>query len=247
MLHPLAKKRDNNRFEGIGEFQFAGHFALEHCRRLFFDALAQVEPELLRSLIAGPYQVALGSGIDLSTKTPSSRDQLTTALTEVRKAARAWCTRWRLVDSWCLDFAYDTVLFWVRQPEHKDRWAEETSEWVHQHSFPRFHELKFDFGGWSMVLQTWNDFEASARASFEKCLTEYRKEAELAATLGGLVRTKTKRRTEHFLWLARRVLKQQRPSEMARFSANVTADSVRKATTRLAKEIGLTLPAAVRS
>ncbi len=235
--------RYSNRFEGIGEFQFPGHYTLEHGRRLFFDALAKVEPEVPRSLVAGPYKVALSSGMDLSGETPSSRDRLRAALRGVRKAARAWCARWGLVDPWCVDLAHDTVLRWVREPEFKDRWAEEVWEWIHEDSFPRFHDLKFEFRGWSIVLQTWNDFEATAQASYEKYLDEYRSEVELrAVTRLGLVRTKTKRRPDHFYWLARHVLRRERPSEIARFSVDASAGSVGKAIRRLARDIGLTLP-----
>ena len=233
---------NSNRFEGIGEFQFPGDSALEHGRRLFFDALVQVEPEVLRSLVAGPYQVALKSGIDLSAETPSSRGQLTAAVRKVRKAAKAWCARWGLVDPWCVDLAHDTALGWLREPERKGSWAEEAWEWIHEDSFPRWRDLKFEFRGWRMVRKTWKDFEAAALASYEKYLDEYRREAELgAATHLGLVRTKTKRQPDHFLWLARHVLRRETPSEIARFSADASADSVRKAIGRLARDIDLTL------
>lgn len=232
------------RFEGIGEYQFPGDSARERGRRLFFSAMAQVKPEILESLADGPYRVALECGIDLSGESPSPQKEILAAVRRVRKATRAWCTRWGLIDSWCEDLASDTVFGWARNPESKFRWAAEDSEWIADASFPRFRSFKFKFSAWSYALQTWNDFKADAWAAYRKYLAEYRQEAERAvAEDRGSTRTKSKRKPVHYFWLVRYLLLGQSASEIANFDVGApSAGAVLKAINRLARDIGLSLP-----
>ena len=94
------------------------------------------------------------------------------------------------------------------------------------------------------MLQTWDDFEAATSASYRRQLEQYRREAERVAEKGhGLVRTRVKRKGVHYFWLARYLLIGQSASEIACFGVDApSAEAVRKAIKRLARNLGLTLP-----
>ncbi|MGO9607221.1 MAG: hypothetical protein ACLQAT_28145 [Candidatus Binataceae bacterium] len=231
-----------NRLEGIGEFHFPGEAGRRFARRRFFEALAAVCPKLLETL-EGPYSVARKEKIELASGSETPAEELAPKLAKLRRAIDKWCVRWNLKDGWCRDLAYDTVLAWIRTPSWNGKWAPDDSEWLEVVSFPCSSQFTFSFRPWRFVLERGTEYEANLKNSFENQLKQHLEAAEHNALKRcRLIRSKAKRESDHFYWLARRFFGQT-GADMARsMPRGLTPRAIEKAIKSLADYLQLSLP-----
>jgi hypothetical protein len=234
-------------------------------RGRFLAAVAQVEPEVLRSLGGAPL-VALNE-LDAS---PNffifewSLVEVSQSLRMLRSALLEWSRRWNLNETWCLDWAVQTLSWWRLRP------CDEQTEWHYDPLSGNPLPEAFQIPTFELRLRAWDpkamaraDFETQVQCIIKRALAKYLDEVVEIADMSGLVRTPERRDLEAFYWLARRQLKGESPADIARgsdidgcwssdgttkserrtrdASRAVTVQRVKKAISRLAKFIGLTL------
>ena len=139
-------------------------------RAVFWDALRELRPDVLRDLAASPVvteALRLGgkSGVAFPPPSPS-----------VVAEAEAWAERWHLTAAWCVEAAANIACLWTGWPEGHA--ALDLSGAV----------VGFSWGGpqfrfkvsppWRPPFETWPAFRARAEAAFAKALVAYRGEAE---------------------------------------------------------------------
>ena len=147
-------------------------------------------------------------------------------LTSHREALTTWSEKNGLSDSWAIDVAIETLAYW--QGHAGDFWVYPNAGKGYLSPFDEEVRLS-----WDPTVETWTDFNRRARAALEG----YRTRTKDIAKRDGF-QPVPRRNLEHLDWLVSwQVKKLSRPEIADR--ANVTPDAVKKATKRLAKEMGL--------
>ena len=240
-------KHKNSGRLGSGEFQYTDGFNVGraepelkqdgptkerlHKEALFLNAVFEVEPaaqESLESILATlPMFVRDG---ELPTVEPDKIKQ--------------WCSRWHLNVRWCEDFAEQQVLQWwleSRNSRYSSTALKERAEAQELAAQPfQDQRLVIDCGFWPITQLTRKEFKEQCQHLFEEKFKEFCDAAEVKAKAAGMKRTREKREHDHFVWLARHLVRGEKAGDIKRFSANLEKTSVRainKAITALAREL----------
>ena len=242
------RKHKNSGRLGSGEFQYTDGFNVGraepelkqdgptkeqlHMQALFLNAVFEVEPaaqESLESILATlPMFVMDG---ELPKVEPDKIKQ--------------WCSRWHLNVRWCEEFAEQRVLqLWLesRNSRYSLTALKERAQAQELATQP-FQDLRLviDCGFWPITQLTRKEFKGQCQRLFEEKFKEFCHAVEVKAK-AGMKRTREKREHDHFVWLARHLVKGEKAGDIKRFSANLEKTSVRainKAITALARELEL--------
>jgi hypothetical protein len=249
----LKGKHDKALRMGLGEFQYPGGLNVTrqeagldlagpkkervHKEALFLDAVFTVEPKALVSLLA----------LKKNLTKLSLQDDLPPLL---KKRIQGWCTRWHLNSRWCEEFAEHFLLQQLlkSQPGGKKYSEEELKlrfEAQERATQPyNEHRLKIDFGAWPITQWTRKRFLEECQRIFDRAANAFCDDVESMAEADGMERTHEKRELDHFLWLARNLVKGETADHIKRFSSKsekLSLRAIRKAITTLARELDLSL------
>jgi hypothetical protein len=234
---------------------FGGLTSVERARQQSLEASAVYEPELLRSLRAGPYSAAQKVGDVEGLSTPRNPEAL-----KLAESTKKWAARWNLDASWCAWTAHYTVCAWLKDGDRADfkRWA---FPWVRSGSTfqltPAPQVFSFEATWFDWVVES-GAFVQQTAARFKK---EIRKFVEGTVALRKEQRLRhsvKKREEEHFYWLAQYQIRRMSFAEIHRGithdrvapkpghkhrdgSKNLTPEAIQMGVTRLAKLIDLKL------
>jgi len=153
-----------------------------------------------------------------------------------RPLLKRWGEQFGLRAQWCLDWAWaEKLAVWWAQERKQLGVVQTVWSGTAPISAP---PLRVEVSPWDITESTRSSFEKQAREQFESTLVEYCDQLEAAARSAGYVRTKERRNSDHFRWLA--------VYQVCRFSQEAIADAigvhrqaVQSSISGLAKEIGL--------
>jgi hypothetical protein len=250
----LKGKHDKALRMGLGEFQYPGGFNATrqeagldldgpkkerlHAEALFLEAVFAVEPKVRSSLQA----------LTKASSALSMHDDLPPALKE---KIRRWCSRWHLNSRWCEEFAEQFVLqqLFESQPggeKYSEEELKRRADAQERATQPyKEHRLKIDFGAWPITQWTRKRFLEECQRIFDRDVSAFCDGIERRAEADGMQRTREKRELDHFLWLARILVKGETADRIKRFSPKmekISTHAIRKAITTLAFELDLHLP-----
>jgi len=234
-------------------------------RGLFFAAVHQVEPRVVRDLMGEPlalyrplFEAALAH-LPEDRRTwgrwryaeahpgwDTFRYAVPTSSPEVRQLRDLllrWSRKWRLGDAWCLAAAVDTLADLSAAGDAAEP-GPLSYPWATMIEIPFSDaEMRFTFSdrGWSPTLVRWERFEGWLDDAYERAKRDYKERIEALCRDEGLVAVtpRRQRKGDHFDWLARSQVGRDTYSEIAR-AVGTTRQGVSKAVKAAAASIGLT-------
>jgi hypothetical protein len=185
---------------------------------------------------------------------------LETPKAKILKFIKKWAVRWNLDTSWCIETAYGTVCWWLRNGDRANfsRWAfQGAGAGLTIQLVPEPQDFSFK-ATWFDWAQDGGTFGRQTEARFKKELRRFIESTIALRKHQGLLPTVQKRQDEHFYWLAQyrmaglsyadiyRGVTADRAEPKAGHkhrdgSKNLRPEAVQMAITRLAKLIGLEL------
>jgi hypothetical protein len=179
---------------GVGEFEDPGGevrdpitgsvhsmlpYSVQRAQELFLDAVAEVTPDVFRSLYEGP-------GRHLRNRK------------KLQDSLQRWAERWHLTDHWCLNMAWDCLF------PLDGVLCVPPSMGVSIVRIMLTDDFSFSHHNWSPTEQTKTEFERDIRHRFGIALKDYCDKIERKAIADGLHRTSStvKRDSMQFYWLA---------------------------------------------
>jgi hypothetical protein len=167
-----------------------------------------------------------------------------------KETLRKWCNQWNLRAPWCEEAAEQFILAWwlESQPDGESYSMEALRNRAAAQELAaqpfQTHHLVIDFGAWPVTQITRRKFREQCQSIFEREFDLFIKEIEQLALDSGMERTREKREDDHFIWLARHLVKGETAADIHRFSAkmaNSSGRAVTKAIATLARELDLPL------
>jgi hypothetical protein len=241
-------------------------------RSMFLGALQGAEPDVLSSLRENVFptldSLVNGEAINKNAAlfTPFIFEwrqvELTKSLRVLRAALLEWSRNWNLTDTWCLEWAVQTLSWWSqRRFEEHDDWYHEDLSGVPS---PKFQFRDFEMKcHWDVGSELKADFVARTITEFEQNLARYIRDSKAFAKAHGFVPAPALRELEHFFWLARYQVSGETAKDIARgrdiggcwssdgstakeqrkigAEREAATQRVKKGLSRLANFIGLTL------
>jgi hypothetical protein len=202
---------------------------------LFLEAVFELEPNVLRSLEA------------ILSKVPKeTKDRPIPPLIDRR--LREWCSKWNLNAPWCLEYVQQLSVHrsLLSKPgaENLSFESMKARASAQQYAAEPFKDqrLKIDFGSWPLTQQTKLVFRQECQRIINRELNAFCNSLEKQAVAAGMERTHEKRQFDHFQWLARRLIKGERISDIQRSLetfVRITPRAIGKATNELAGELGI--------
>jgi hypothetical protein len=218
-------------------------------RARFLRAVANLQPEVLESLKAGPFKVFANSGV-------SARQALASANGKpalLGKALDQWGKRWNLTNRWCRDWAVVTLEEWSRGEESEPlRWCDEINFLPLGSIDLARPDFKFRFEPWFPEDEPWSKYSARLKKGLGEQLQKYRTKVNARTdSRGETIGPELREAERHSVWLAgfqvcgwskRQITMAARPKGEKRNGERTAGMAINK----LAELIGLSLrPAAM--